>query len=171
MVMEKMNGDMLEMILSQVRLILNSEWDELRMLVAFQATGRLNERCTKFLIIQILQALRYLHVRDIAHCDLKPENVLLDRFDISYPQTKLCDFGYARFIGESQFRKVNKKINLLIRQSPTFSATLSAFSDHRWHTRLPSSRGVEEEGIQQEPRRMERRSHHLRHTVRNLPIQ
>uniref|UniRef100_A0A915EHX5 Protein kinase C n=1 Tax=Ditylenchus dipsaci TaxID=166011 RepID=A0A915EHX5_9BILA len=67
-VMEKMNGDMLEMILSQ-------------------ATGRLNERSTKFLIMQILSALRYLHSRGIAHCDLKPENVLLSDFHSNFPQT------------------------------------------------------------------------------------
>jgi len=84
--MEKMKADMLEMILS------NKE-------------GRLSERVTKFIIVQILQALRYLHEQDIAHCDLKPENVLLSSGETDFPQTKLCDFGYARFIGENTFRK------------------------------------------------------------------
>lgn len=53
--------------------------------------------------MQILCALRYLHGQGIAHCDLKPENVLLSDFS-AFPQTKLCDFGYARFIGDAQFR-------------------------------------------------------------------
>ncbi|PIC54733.1 hypothetical protein B9Z55_003860 [Caenorhabditis nigoni] len=85
-VMEKMNGDMLEMILSQ-------------------ELGRLNSRATKFLLVQILCALKYLHDQGIAHCDLKPENVLLSDMGSNFPQTKICDFGYARFIPESQFRK------------------------------------------------------------------
>lgn len=69
-----------------------------------QALGRLDERTTKFLIMQILSALRYLHMKGIAHCDLKPENVLLSDLSVAFPQTKLCDFGYARFIGDAQFR-------------------------------------------------------------------
>lgn len=82
-VMEKLKGDMLEMILS---------------------IGRLNERVTKFLVTQILVALKHLHSRNIVHCDLKPENVLLSS-DAEYPQVKLCDFGFARIIGEKSFRR------------------------------------------------------------------
>uniref|UniRef100_A0A8D8IJ44 Serine/threonine-protein kinase n=1 Tax=Culex pipiens TaxID=7175 RepID=A0A8D8IJ44_CULPI len=84
-VMEKLKGDMLEMILSH-------------------QNGRLNERVTKFLITQILVALKYLHSRNIVHCDLKPENVLLSS-DAEFPQVKLCDFGFARIIGEKSFRR------------------------------------------------------------------
>jgi protein kinase D len=82
-VMEKLKGDMLEMILS---------------------IGRLNERVTKFIITQILVALKHLHSRNIVHCDLKPENVLLSS-DAEFPQVKLCDFGFARIIGEKSFRR------------------------------------------------------------------
>ncbi|XP_076313732.1 serine/threonine-protein kinase D3-like isoform X2 [Tachypleus tridentatus] len=84
-VMEKLKGDMLEMILS-------SEY------------RRLSERITKFLIYQILTALKHLHSKNIVHCDLKPENVLLSS-DSDFPQVKLCDFGFARIIGEKSFRK------------------------------------------------------------------
>ncbi|UJR38292.1 hypothetical protein I4U23_030962 [Adineta vaga] len=85
LVMEKLHSDMLEMILSQ-------------------PTKRLNERQTKFLIYQVLVALRYLHSKSIVHCDLKPENVLLAQAQ-DFPQTKLCDFGFARIIGEKSFRR------------------------------------------------------------------
>ncbi|XP_069772799.1 serine/threonine-protein kinase D1 isoform X2 [Narcine bancroftii] len=84
-VMEKLHGDMLEMILSSEK-------------------GRLPEHITKFLITQILVALRHLHFKNIVHCDLKPENVLLASAD-PLPQVKLCDFGFARIIGEKSFRR------------------------------------------------------------------
>ncbi|XP_036403552.1 serine/threonine-protein kinase D1-like [Megalops cyprinoides] len=84
-VMEKLHGDMLEMIMSNEK-------------------GRLPERNTRFLVTQILEALRYLHMKHIAHCDLKPENVLLASPD-PFPQVKLCDFGFARIIGEKSFRR------------------------------------------------------------------
>nr|XP_005308062.1 serine/threonine-protein kinase D3-like [Chrysemys picta bellii] len=84
-VMERLRGDMLEMILSS-------------------ETGRLPEPLAKFLTAQILSALRHLHTRNIVHCDLKPENVLLAS-DEPYPQVKLCDFGFARIIEESSFRR------------------------------------------------------------------
>ncbi|XP_008216191.1 serine/threonine-protein kinase D1 isoform X2 [Nasonia vitripennis] len=84
-VMEKLKGDMLEMILSSEK-------------------GRLSERITKFLITQILVALKHLHSKNIVHCDLKPENVLLSS-NSDFTQVKLCDFGFARIIGEKSFRR------------------------------------------------------------------
>ncbi|OQR76368.1 Serine/threonine-protein kinase D3-like [Tropilaelaps mercedesae] len=84
-VMEKLKGDMLEMILQSPK-------------------GRLSERTTRFLIYQILIALKFLHSQNIVHCDLKPENVLLSS-DSEFPQVKLCDFGFARIIGEKSFRR------------------------------------------------------------------
>ncbi|CAH0385835.1 unnamed protein product [Bemisia tabaci] len=84
-IMEKLRGDMLEMILSSEK-------------------GRLSERITKFLVTQILVALKHLHSKNIVHCDLKPENVLLSS-DSDFPQVKLCDFGFARIIGEKSFRR------------------------------------------------------------------
>ncbi|KAM9356125.1 serine/threonine-protein kinase D3 [Pholidichthys leucotaenia] len=84
-IMEKLHGDMLEMILSSEK-------------------SKLPERITKFLVTQILVALRHLHFKNIVHCDLKPENVLLASAE-PFPQVKLCDFGFARIIGEKSFRR------------------------------------------------------------------
>lgn len=55
--------------------------------------------------MQILYALRYLHSKNVAHCDLKPENVLILKHEEALPQIKLCDFGFAKIIGERSFRK------------------------------------------------------------------
>ncbi|XP_062502163.1 serine/threonine-protein kinase D3-like isoform X2 [Corticium candelabrum] len=85
-VMEKMKNDMLEMILNNRK-----------------PKGRLPERVTKFITFQVLTAMKFLHTKNIVHCDLKPENVLLAS-ESSMPQVKICDFGFARIIGEKSFR-------------------------------------------------------------------
>lgn len=42
---------------------------------------------------QILEGLRYLHQKNIAHLDIKPENILMSR--PSSDQIRICDFGNA----------------------------------------------------------------------------
>lgn len=56
------------------------------------------------MFFQILIALKHLHGQNVVHCDLKPENVLLSE-STDFPQVKLCDFGFARIIGEKSFRR------------------------------------------------------------------
>ena len=47
----------------------------------------------KIIVHQVASALNYLHTRDpkIAHCDVKSENILLDK----YKNAKLADFGLS----------------------------------------------------------------------------
>ncbi len=47
---------------------------------------------------QTLDALHYIHVRSIAHCDVKPENIFItrDAYDRRLVIVKLIDFGIAR---------------------------------------------------------------------------
>lgn len=46
---------------------------------------------------QILEGLAYLHERNIAHLDLKPQNLLLT-IENSCEDIKLCDFGISRVL-------------------------------------------------------------------------
>ena len=54
----------------------------------------LQERESKFLFKQFIDAIAYLHANNVAHRDLKPENLLLDTGN----KLKVSDFGFARFV-------------------------------------------------------------------------
>ncbi|CAL8295895.1 unnamed protein product [Merluccius merluccius] len=44
---------------------------------------------------QILEAVGFMHNKQIAHFDLKPENIMLSDKDAEHPNIKLIDFGLA----------------------------------------------------------------------------
>ncbi|XP_070389620.1 testis-specific serine/threonine-protein kinase 6-like isoform X4 [Dermacentor albipictus] len=63
---------------------------------------RLDEKTTHQFFMQLASALAYLHKNDVAHRDLKCENVLLTTVDV----VKLTDFSFARYCtGEDKKRK------------------------------------------------------------------
>ena len=47
---------------------------------------------------QLVSALYYLHSNRILHRDMKPQNILIGKGGA----IKLCDFGFARTMGQSQ---------------------------------------------------------------------
>nr|XP_015195615.1 PREDICTED: death-associated protein kinase 1 [Lepisosteus oculatus]XP_015195616.1 PREDICTED: death-associated protein kinase 1 [Lepisosteus oculatus]XP_015195617.1 PREDICTED: death-associated protein kinase 1 [Lepisosteus oculatus]XP_015195618.1 PREDICTED: death-associated protein kinase 1 [Lepisosteus oculatus] len=55
------------------------------------------EEATEFLK-QILDGVFYLHSKQIAHFDLKPENIMLLNRNVPHPRIKLIDFGLAHKI-------------------------------------------------------------------------
>lgn len=52
----------------------------------------------KFIVYQILKALKYIHSANLIHRDLKPSNILID----SSCRIKLCDFGLLRSIADAE---------------------------------------------------------------------
>lgn len=52
----------------------------------------------RFIMYQIMKAMKYLHSADVIHRDLKPSNVLIN----SDCHLKLCDFGLARSLHQDQ---------------------------------------------------------------------
>ncbi|KAJ2471342.1 hypothetical protein GGI02_002327 [Coemansia sp. RSA 2322] len=65
---------------------------------------RIDEDEARFIIYQVLLALKYLHDANIAHRDLKPENTLLVKKS-SYSQVMLTDFGMAKAAGQQELMK------------------------------------------------------------------
>uniref|UniRef100_A0A3P8SGC0 non-specific serine/threonine protein kinase n=1 Tax=Amphiprion percula TaxID=161767 RepID=A0A3P8SGC0_AMPPE len=51
---------------------------------------------------QILAGLGFMHSKNIAHFDLKPENIMLSDKVSSHPNVKLIDFGLAYFFNQGE---------------------------------------------------------------------
>jgi serine/threonine protein kinase len=52
---------------------------------------------TRKISIKIIASISYLKKEDLLHCDIKPENILLDT---NY-NPLLIDFGYSQFFREN----------------------------------------------------------------------
>ena len=68
------------------------ETDLYSLIRADEAHGIINDVHKKYLVYQLLKALKYMHSADLVHRDIKPSNILLNR-DC---HLRLCDLGMTR---------------------------------------------------------------------------
>lgn len=66
------------------------EYIEGKSLAEHVRVGTLNEKQIKNLLIDLCDALSYMHQRGVMHCDLKPENVIVTTTDF---RAKIIDIG------------------------------------------------------------------------------
>ncbi|KAK2868715.1 hypothetical protein Q7C36_000586 [Tachysurus vachellii] len=56
---------------------------------------------------QILRGIGFMHSKQIAHFDLKPENIMLSDKNAEHPEIKIIDFGLAhRFIAGEEYKSL-----------------------------------------------------------------
>lgn len=81
------------------RLLMTLEYCSGRNLLGFLSdNGIIPEKTVLLICKQIVEALDYLHSNNIAHRDLKLENIIItDEFEI-----KICDFGFSTFYNRSE---------------------------------------------------------------------
>jgi len=53
----------------------------------------LDERECRYIMKQILEGLKYIHELGLVHRDLKPQNILMDSFELLEGAVKIADFG------------------------------------------------------------------------------
>ncbi|PWN89679.1 kinase-like protein [Acaromyces ingoldii] len=63
---------------------------------------------TKFVLMQIVEALQHIHSLEIAHRDIKPENILVISSPDSYPHVQLADFGMAFASANQETERVDQ---------------------------------------------------------------
>lgn len=60
--------------------------------------GRLSEKTALTVCVQICEALNVFHKKGFVHRDLKPDNIMISKYDETTPQIKIIDFGGAKLL-------------------------------------------------------------------------
>lgn len=82
----------------------------------------------KNIILSVLNGLNYLHNKQIIHNDITNQNVMLDLSGkVAIP--KIIDFGYARFLKQSNKDFLKDGLNLFYTANETFNKVFSFQSD------------------------------------------
>ncbi|MCU7614837.1 AAA family ATPase [Chryseobacterium sp. GMJ5] len=82
----------------------------------------------KSIVLSVLNGLNYLHNKQIIHNDITNQNVMLDLSGkVTIP--KIIDFGYARFLKQSNKDFLKDGLNLFYTANETFNKVFSFQSD------------------------------------------
>ena len=82
----------------------------------------------KSILLSVLNGLNYLHNKQIIHNDITNQNVMLDLSGkVTIP--KIIDFGYARFLKQSNKYFLKDGLNLFYTANETFNKVFSFQSD------------------------------------------
>ena len=82
----------------------------------------------KSIILSVLNGLNYIHNKQIIHNDITNQNVMLDLSSkVTIP--KIIDFGYARFLKQSNKDFLKDGLNLFYTANETFNKVFSFQSD------------------------------------------
>lgn len=82
----------------------------------------------KNIILSVLNGLNYLHNKQIIHNDITNQNVMLDLSgNVAIP--KIIDFGYARFLKQTNKDFLKEGLNLFYTANETFNKVFSFQSD------------------------------------------
>ena len=77
--------------------------------------SRIPENISSKIFFRIVKVVKYLHDNNIAHCDIKPENILFDKYFIP----KLIDFGFSQeFDGKNGNYLIHSKSGTPMYSSP-----------------------------------------------------
>ena len=75
------------------------EFDLAKTIHSLQLQGRTLEPIQrKYITLQILSSINYLHLSGLVHRDIKPSNVLIN----TSCEVKVCDFGLVRMLTQSE---------------------------------------------------------------------
>lgn len=81
----------------------NSPKEERLSLTQFiQKNGPVNEQTALTIITQFCDGLKEFHKKGFVHRDLKPDNIMISKYDSQFPQIKIVDFGGAKWNNPSR---------------------------------------------------------------------